>query len=90
MTPTEKAKRSDALFYAQLKRRELCDMVSNREADMHDMRELIADMWRGMCGFGHDCRTCEHYELYEGEKYVGECEFWRRMRGLGIRPKEEW
>ena len=40
MTPTERAKRSDALYYetVSVNRRVLCDMVANREADLEDAR----------------------------------------------------
>lgn len=40
MTPTEKAKRSDALYYATAgaTRRVLCEMVANREADLEDVQ----------------------------------------------------
>ena len=48
------------------------------------LRELMADMWNGMCGYVHDCRICEHYELYAGQRFVGECEYHRRMRELGV------
>lgn len=33
MTPTEQARRSDALFYGGLTRRQLCDMMAHLEAD---------------------------------------------------------
>lgn len=38
MTPTERAKRSDALYYetVSVTRRVLCDMIANREADLED------------------------------------------------------
>ena len=40
MTPTERAKRSDALYYetVSVNRRVLCDMVANREADLEDAK----------------------------------------------------
>lgn len=43
MTPTERAKRSDALYYetVSVNRRVLCDMVANREADLEDARESV-------------------------------------------------
>lgn len=31
MTPTEKARRSDSLYYGEVSRRTLCDMVAERE-----------------------------------------------------------
>jgi hypothetical protein len=45
MTATEKAKRSDALYYetASVNRRVLCDMIANREADIEDLRNLVRD-----------------------------------------------
>lgn len=38
MTPTEQARRSDSLFYGQVSRRELCDMIAHRESDLEDER----------------------------------------------------
>ena len=40
MTPTEKARRSDALYYetVSVTRRVLCDAIANREADLEDAR----------------------------------------------------
>ena len=40
MTPTEKARRSDALYYetVSVNRRVLCDMIANRESDLEDAR----------------------------------------------------
>lgn len=46
MTPTERAKRSDALYYetVSVTRRVLCDMIANREADLEDARADNAKM----------------------------------------------
>ena len=46
MTPTERAKRSDALYYetVSVTRRVLCDMIANREADLEDARAENAKM----------------------------------------------
>lgn len=60
------------------------DAAQSLEDDNVKLRELVRDMWNGMCGYGHDCRFCEHYELYEGQRFVGECEYHRRLRELGI------
>lgn len=38
MTPTEQARRSDSLFYGQVSRRELCDMIAHRESDLEEER----------------------------------------------------
>lgn len=43
MTPTEKARRSDALHQGPDTRRVLCDMIANRESDLDDMRNLVRD-----------------------------------------------
>lgn len=45
MTATERAKRSDALYYetVSVTRRVLCDMIANREADIDDLRNLVRD-----------------------------------------------
>jgi len=55
------------------------------DAENARLRELVADMWNGMCGYEHDCRYCEHYELYAEQRFVGECEYHRRMRELGVK-----
>lgn len=54
------------------------------ESENAKLRELVRDMWNGMCGYVHDCRYCEHYELYEGQRFVGKCEYHRRMTELGV------
>lgn len=43
MTPTQKGRRSDALYMdtRTTHRRQLCDMVVNREADIEDLKEEI-------------------------------------------------
>ena len=45
MTATERAKRSDSLYYetVSVNRRVLCDMVANREGDIADLRSLVRD-----------------------------------------------
>ena len=45
MTPTERARRSDALYYdtESVARRCLCDMIANRESDLDDLRNLVRD-----------------------------------------------
>lgn len=45
MTATERAKRSDALYYetVSVTRRVLCDMIANREGDIDDLRNLVRD-----------------------------------------------
>ena len=45
MTATERAKRSDSLYYetVSVTRRVLCDMIANREGDIDDLRNLVRD-----------------------------------------------
>ena len=45
MTPTERARRSDALYYdtESVARRCLCDMIANRESDLEELRNLVRD-----------------------------------------------
>lgn len=61
--------------------------VANDVAEVEDkndkLRELVRDMWNGMCARA-ECRHCEHYELKDGQRFVGECEFHRRMCEFGI------
>lgn len=44
MAATSEAKRSDALYYGEVNRRELCNMVAHLEADLAQMEKLVADM----------------------------------------------
>lgn len=51
MNATERARRSDALYYDNISRRELCDRIANLESDLEDskaenakLRELIDDI----------------------------------------------
>lgn len=43
MNATERARRSDALYRddAKMHRRDLCDMVAQREAEIEKLRELV-------------------------------------------------
>lgn len=47
MTPTEQARRSDALYIdysGKADRRRLCDMIAHREADIEDLQALAREM----------------------------------------------
>jgi len=66
----------------------LHDTVLDMEEELARLREriaslekLIADMWRGMCGYGRDCLTCDRYN---GK--TRDCEFRTRMREMGVEP----
>lgn len=52
------------------------------ERENAKLRELVRDMWRGMCGYAHNCFVCSHYQPIGVAP--GECEFFTRMRELGI------
>lgn len=45
MTPTEKARRSDSLYYDNnnIVRRNLCDMIANLEAEREELHGLVRD-----------------------------------------------
>ena len=68
MTPTQMARRSDALYAdgtCGMTRRVLCDMVAQRESDLEDamaenakLRELVRDYER--CTMHADCSMCEY------------------------------
>lgn len=84
MTATERAKRSDALYYetVSVTRRVLCDMIANREADLEDaraendrLRELVRDMWlHSYCSISKTREEDEHHI----ERVID------RMRELGV------
>lgn len=44
MAATSEAKRSDSLYYDNVNRRSLCDMVAHLESDSVQLKKLIADM----------------------------------------------
>lgn len=75
MTPTEKAKRSDALYYetVSVTRRVLCDMIANREADIDDLRTAARLMWQRL-RWADETMGCG----------VLDRRFERRMRELGV------
>ena len=90
MNATERARRSDALYYDNISRRELCDMIAHLESDLAEskaenakLRELvrIAGTYcvNGLCGKDDGC------PLYLGKPY---CALPDRMRDLGIEVDE--
>lgn len=46
MTATERARRSDALHYGDVKRRELCDIIALREDEIEHLRAEVASLRR--------------------------------------------
>ena len=79
MTPTERAKRSDALYYetVSVNRRVLCDMVANREADLEDARTAARLMWQRL-RWADETMGCG----------VLDKRFERRMRELGVEVEQ--
>ena len=87
MNATERARRSDSLYYDTqvTNRRALCDMIAHLESDLAEskaenakLRELVRDMWHeGMCECGSrgKCASCEY-------------DYPTRMRELGIEVDE--
>ena len=85
MTPTQIARRSDALYAdgtCGMTRRVLCDMVAQRESDLEDaraendrLRELVKDFFDVPC----QCLKCEHYN-YEEDR----CDLHDLARELGV------
>lgn len=43
MNTTEKARRSDALYYDNISRRELCNLIANLEDERGQLRDLVGD-----------------------------------------------
>ena len=97
MTPTERAKRSDALYYetVSVNRRVLCDMIANREADLEDalaenakLRELISVM--AYCNqFSRDCDGCSMNGASGIITERAGCdEMLARLRELGVEVSE--
>lgn len=86
MTPTERAKRSDALYYetVSVTRRVLCDMIANRESDLDDLREENAKLRELVRFIMHQCNDgnlrCDECVGWND----GECVALLRMRELGV------
>jgi hypothetical protein len=78
VTPTERARRSDALYYdtESVARRCLCDMIANRESDLEDARAENAKLHELV-----DYMTpIAWYEASERER--------DRMRELGVEVEQ--
>jgi hypothetical protein len=80
VTPTERARRSDALYYdtESVARRCLCDMIANRESDLEDaraenakLRELVRDMLR-------------YYAMPNDISYRREADLLERAHEMGV------
>lgn len=86
MTSTERARRSDSLYFGYVKRRELCDMVAQREHEVEDLMSenvKLRELMRGMrlCSNDDaDGRKCPLYD--ESEPY--RCKKERLLSELGL------
>lgn len=77
MTPTERGRRSDALYYDthNVARRMLCNMVAEREGEIEELKELV----RGM-------RHCIETQECDGKcpLFMETCRMDRECRRLGV------
>lgn len=69
MNVTEQNRRADALEHDNVTRRQLCDMVAHREADMED---LMAELLQTQVELEQARRTLRKYR-----------KAWKRLKGLG-------
>lgn len=73
MATTGEARRSDALYYDNVTRRALCDMVAHLETDSVQLKRLVADMLatlnNAQRGFGVHPKTYRDY--YSRAKKLG-------------------
>jgi len=74
VTPTEKARRSDSLYFDNVKRRSLCDLIANLEAERDELRGLAFRLYE--CSQHSSCAFCKRLDET--------CDFPRDMRALGI------
>ena len=74
MTPTEIGRRSDALHYSQVSRRELCDMIARREDRIDSLTELVKHMY-GWIGNEHEGHPIPLSAIHD---------MWGQMRELGV------
>lgn len=76
MTPTQIARRSDALYAdgtCGMTRRVLCDMVAQREADIDELQKLVRDALACVHESSRGFRTHpkEYRDLYSRAKKLG-------------------
>ncbi len=93
MTPTEKARRSDALYYetVSVTRRVLCDAIANRESDLEDARAenaKLRELVRILKNCADECGDCDTCPINDGSGVLNPwlgCDSLRdRMRDLGV------
>lgn len=73
MAATKEGRRSDSLYYGNISRRELCNMVVHLESDSEQLKRLVADMLatinNAQRGFGVHPKTYRDY--YSRAKKMG-------------------
>ena len=77
MTPTERARRSDALHYSLVSRRELCDMIAMREDRIDGLTELVRHMY-GWIENEHEGHPIPLFAIHD---------MWGQMRDLGVKSE---
>jgi hypothetical protein len=89
MTPTQIARRSDALYSGTTKR-DISYMVAYRESDLEDaraenakLRELMSELWPIACS-GSCVDKCAHYDECLPHYEEDGCMLKARMRELGV------
>ena len=82
MTPTERARRTDALYRDRYTKLELCEMIANRESDMDEMRQVMLDLSQCIICF----RWCDLCSMWAGDH----CDRAKRMRSLGVKCDDTW
>lgn len=74
MNATDKARRSDSLYYDNVSRRALCDLIANLEDTNEGLKALAFKLYE--CSQHVSCSLCRHLD--------SKCDFPRDMRALGI------
>ena len=86
MNATEKARRSDSLYFGEISRRELCNMVSNLESDMKIQNEDNVRMNDELRNLFRD--VLRYYSVPNEIDYKLEADLLERAHKLGIEATE--
>lgn len=84
MTATERARRADALYFDtnSIHRRQLCEMVANRESDLEDARAVIHGYKEQVVALSGLVRDL--WDAWQGSEFSMMPKLAERMRELGI------
>ena len=86
MTPTQIARRSDALYAdgtCGMTRRVLCDMVAQKEADLEDAREEYAKL-RELCADMVKMLSLACWASVESDEEASQCIYRAEAMGIGV------